>query len=84
MKKSWLIAIVPGVLMFVAGAFVLALFLIKLLWAWTIPDLFPGAVEQGLVARSISWLTAFKLAIFVTVLAGMAGVSARRESRPAS
>jgi hypothetical protein len=84
MKKSWLIAIVPGALLFVAGALVLALFLIKLLWAWTIPDLFPGAVEQGLVARSISWLTAFKLAIFVAVLAGMAGASARRESRTTS
>jgi len=52
----------------------LALFLIKILWAWTIPDLFPGAVEQGLIAGSISWLTAFKLALFIAVLAGVAGI----------
>jgi hypothetical protein len=53
-------------------AFVLALFLIKFLWTWTIPDLFPGAVAQGLVAQSISWLTAAKLAIFIGVLSGIA------------
>ncbi len=76
MKKSWLVAIVPGILALVAGAFVLVLLLIKLLWAWTIPDLFPGAVEQGLVAGSISWLTALKVAIVVTVIAGLAGILA--------
>jgi hypothetical protein len=54
-------------------AFVVVLLVIKLLWAWTIPDLFPGAVEQGLVARSISWLTAAKVAIFVAVLSGITG-----------
>jgi hypothetical protein len=76
MKKSWLVAIVLGILALVAGAFVLVLLLIKLLWAWTIPDLFPGAVEQGLVAGSISWLTALKIAIFVAVIAGIAGILA--------
>ena len=59
-----------GVL-FIAGVLVLALLLIKLLWAWTIP-------EQGLIARSISWLTAFKVAIFVSLLAGVAGIRRRR------
>ena len=52
-------------------AFVLALFLIKILWTWTIPDLFPGAVQQGLVAGSISWLTAIKIALFAAVLSGV-------------
>ena len=54
-------------------AFVVVLFLIKALWAWTIPDLFPGAVEQGLVAKSVSWVTATKIAVFVAVLSGVAG-----------
>lgn len=53
--------------------FVLAFLLIRALWAWTIPDLFPGAVDQGLVARTISWGTAVKLALFVAVLSGIAG-----------
>ena len=65
-------------LLLMVGVLVLALLLIKLLWAWTIPDLFPGAVEQGWVARSISWLTAFKIAIFVSLLAGVAGIRRRR------
>jgi len=54
-------------------AFVVVLFVIKLLWAWTIPDVFPGAVDQGLVAGSISWITAAKVALFIAVLSGIAG-----------
>ena len=72
--KRWLIAIVPGILALVLGAFIVALFLIKILWAWTIPDLFPGAVEQGLIAKEISWYTSLKVAIFVAALAGIAGI----------
>ena len=29
------------------GLLLLALLLVKVVWAWTVPDLFPGAVEQG-------------------------------------
>jgi len=79
MKKSLLFAIIPGGLALVVGTFILALFLIKVLWLWTVPDILPGAVEQGLIVRSLSWFTAFKLSIFVTVLVGMVhGVSARK------
>ena len=63
-----IIAVVPIFLGIVAAAF----FVIKLLWAWTIPDLFPGAVEQGLIAGEISWLTSFKLALFFGILTGAA------------
>jgi hypothetical protein len=55
-----------------AIAFMVVLLLVKLIWAWTIPDLFPGAVEQGLVAGSISWLTAMKVAILLAVLSAFA------------
>jgi hypothetical protein len=72
--KRWLIAIVPGILALVLGAFIVALFLVKILWVWTIPDLFPGAVEQGLIAKEISWYTSLKVAIFVAALAGIAGI----------
>ncbi len=50
------------------GIVALSFFLIKFLWAWTIPDLFPGAVEQGLIASEISWLTSLKLALFFGLL----------------
>lgn len=80
MKKSWLIAVIPGILALIAGYSIIVLLLVKLLWAWTIPDLFPGAVEQDLIAGSISWVTAFKIGVFVAVLAGLAGVRRGRES----
>ncbi|KPJ52804.1 hypothetical protein AMJ39_06855 [candidate division TA06 bacterium DG_24] len=73
MRSSCWLAVVPGILALIVIVFIVALFLVKVLWAWTIPDLFPGAVEQGLVAESISWFTALKVAIFVAVLAGLAG-----------
>lgn len=71
MNKVWLAVL--GILAIVAVYGIIVLLLVKLLWAWTIPDLFPGAVEQGLVARDISWITAFKIGVFVAVLAGLAG-----------
>ena len=74
MEKKWLVAIVPGVLALILLAFIVALFLVKILWAWTIPDLFPGAVDQGLIAKEISWYTSLKIAIFVAALAGIAGI----------
>ena len=44
-------------------------FLLKLLWAWVVPELFPGAVVQGLVVPGLSWSLAFKLVVFIMVLA---------------
>ena len=64
--QQLIFAVIPLFLGIIAIAFLV----IKLLWAWTIPDLFPGAVEQGLVAAEISWLTSFKLALFFGILTG--------------
>ena len=65
------------------GLFILILFVFKYLWSWVIPDLFPGAVKQGLIAKSISYYTAFKLAVFVAVLGGAAHILMRDESHSA-
>lgn len=73
MRPNVCLVAVPTILAFMLAAFVVALLLLRWLWAWTVPDLFPGAVQQGLVAGSISWYTALKLAIFLAVLAGFAG-----------
>ena len=70
MNKSKLFKIIPGIIALVAGVAAIMFFVIKLLWAWTIPDLFPGAVEQGLVAAEISWLTSLKLALFLAIAKG--------------
>ncbi len=72
MNKKWFIAIIPGAIAFFFLFLILGLFAIKILWSWTVPDLFPGAVQQGLVAAQISWLTSFKLAIFVGMMGGIA------------
>jgi hypothetical protein len=83
MSRNIPIIVTGGILGAIAlGLIVLivALFLVKALWAWTVPDLFPGAVEQGLVVATISWYTAFKVAIFMAVLAGIAGARGKRDS----
>ena len=70
-KTTKLLAVIPGVIGLVTIIFVGVFFLIKFMWAWVMPDLFPGAVESGLIASEISWFTAFKLALFVAFLQGI-------------
>ena len=72
MNGSKISARVAGGITLACVASVVVLLLVKALWAWTIPDLFPGAVQQGLVAGSISWLTAVNIALFIAVLSGFA------------
>lgn len=79
MKKNWFWSIFPGALVLMVLSLLVALFVLKVLWAWTIPDIFPGAVEQGLIVKSISWLTSLKLAILVAVFAGIAGARKSKE-----
>ncbi len=49
-------------------AFIIGLLVVKLLWAWVVKDLFPGAVEQGLIAGKISWWTSLKVALVIALL----------------
>ena len=64
----------PWCLFILVAYLVLVPFVVKWLWAWTVPGLFPGAVREGLVARSISWFTAFKLALFLAILSAIVGI----------
>jgi hypothetical protein len=73
MDKSRVAGLLAAGIAAACVAFVIVLLLLKSLWAWTVPDLFPGAVEQGLVAKEISWLAAAKVALFLAVLSGFAG-----------
>jgi hypothetical protein len=50
-------------LMFLAGCIPLVWFY----WVWTVPDLFPVAVEQRYIAKSISWFTATKLVLAIGI-----------------
>jgi hypothetical protein len=53
-----------------AVMFVISMVVFKFVWAWVVPDLFPGAVAQGLISADLTWLGALKLAVLVTVLGG--------------
>ncbi len=59
-----------AILVSVVVTFILSLVVFKFVWAWVVPDLFPGAVEQGLIVADLTWLAAFKLAVLVAVLSG--------------
>jgi len=57
------IAIVSAVV-----ALAIGVVLVKVLWGWTIPVLFPAAVDQGLIINDLSWLLALKLVVIVAIL----------------
>ncbi len=62
---SWITILVT-----VAVTFVIMVVVLKFVWAWVVPDLFPGAVTQGLISADLTWLAALKLAVLVAVLSG--------------
>jgi len=66
---DWVTVAITGLIQ-VAVMFVIALLVFKIVWAWVVPDLFPGAVAQGLIIADLSWLGAVKLAVLVSVLSG--------------
>jgi hypothetical protein len=57
-----------GVIVLVIAVLLIGLLVIKFLWSWVVEDIFPGAVEQGLIAAKISWWTSFKIALILAVL----------------
>ncbi len=59
-----------AILVSVVVSFVIAVIVFKFVWAWVVPDLFPGAVAQGLISEDLTWLASVKLAVLVAVLGG--------------
>ncbi|KPL18133.1 MAG: hypothetical protein AMJ93_14165 [Anaerolineae bacterium SM23_84] len=59
-----------AILIAVAVTFVISLIVFKFVWAWVVPDLFPGAVAQGLISGNLTWFATLKLAVLVAVLSG--------------
>lgn len=55
------------------GLFVVSLLVFRFVWGWVMPDVLPGAVDQGLVAESLGWSTSAKLALPIAILGGMFG-----------
>ena len=58
------------ILITIAILFVISLIVFRFVWGWVVPDLFPGAIAEGLVVEDLTWLTAFKLAVLVAALSG--------------
>ncbi len=72
-KKSCLtaLAILLAAILVIGGILALLALLLQGLWSWIIPDIFPAAVRKGTLAREISWWTAFKLLILLSVLGSL-------------
>jgi len=66
---DWVTVAITAIIQ-VAIMFVIALVLFKVVWAWVVPDLFPGAVDQGLIIADLTWSASLKLAVLVGVLGG--------------
>jgi hypothetical protein len=59
-----------AILVAVTITFILSVIVFKFVWAWVVPDLFPGAVAQGLISADLTWIATLKLAVLVAVLSG--------------
>jgi uncharacterized membrane protein len=66
-------AVTSGTIILVTAAvtFIFMVVVLKFVWAWVVPDLFPGAVAQDLINADLSWLATVKLAVLVAVLSGV-------------
>ena len=74
-KNPWVFLPISLVLfVLIVLCILLVVFLIKILWAWTVPDIFPNAVKQNLVAGEISWFTSFKVFITTLIIARIVGI----------
>ena len=72
-----------AILIAVAVTFVISVIVFKFVWAWVVPDLFPGAVAQGLISADLTWLATLKLAVLVAVLGGFSpALSEAFKTRP--
>ena len=70
-RGKWIAAMAAGGIAVLVIVLVVALLIIKLAWSWVVPDLFPGAVAQGLISGTIGWYTAFKLALIIAILSAI-------------
>lgn len=52
-----------------AATFSILVVTIMIVWAWVIPDLFPGLVEEAAIASRLNWIQASGLAVLAASLA---------------
>ena len=84
MRARTIFDLIPFSLLLGTGVFLLGLSFMRLGWALALPDLFPSAVAQGLIAESLSWPEATKLALALAALTGIFAASSYKGSRRTS
>lgn len=65
---------ITSALITAAVVFAIGVVLVKVFWAWTVPDLFPGAVEQGLIVADLTWLAAIRTVVLVAIVSSSASL----------
>ncbi len=65
------LSIIIAVVLIATGFIVFGGFLIMLAWAWVVPDVFAGLVDEGLLFARLTFWQAVKLNIFVSVMLGL-------------
>ncbi len=68
MDGAKVLGLIVAFLMILAVLILVTVFIVKFSWGLVVPDLFPGAVAQGLVVAELSWAMTFKLAIVLSLL----------------
>ena len=75
MKKfTVVLATIIGYFSILIGTILFVAVLVTIVWSWVIPDVFSGAVEQGILPASITWFQAVKLSILFSIF-GLTGGS---------
>jgi hypothetical protein len=64
-----------------AVSLIIGTILFKLLWGWTIPEIFPAAVEQSLILGDITWLAALKITALLAILTSAGSLIAGQRGR---
>lgn len=69
-----------GLLALAAILLLVSSFAITLVWGWIVPQIFPSAVEQGVLPSSLTIVQALKLSILFNVL-GLTGASSSKSKK---
>lgn len=72
------ITLMVNILIGSAITVVIGSLLFKLLWSWTIPEIFPAGVDQGLISREITWFAALKITGLAAILTSVGSLISGR------
>lgn len=65
-------------ILLLAAAFILGPFVVGAIWTWVVTDVFAGAVAQGNLPATLTWLQALKLMLLLSALSLTRGGSSKK------